>query len=102
MWRRSCRFPSQLDNLTQSPDINNMKTTELTVGEFKSRFSEVLGWVSHGEAVSVTYGRSRRPVALLVPPAARKTRRKLGLLAGKVKITIARDWSLTDEEFLGA
>jgi len=79
-----------------------MKTTELTVGEFKSRFSEALGLVSHGEAVSVTYGRSHRPVALLVPPAARKTRRKLGLLAGKVKITIARDWSLTDEEFLGA
>lgn len=54
-----------------------------------------------GEAVSVTYGRSRRPVALLVPPPVRKTKRKLGLLTGKVKIQIARDWSLTDEEFLG-
>ena len=78
-----------------------MKTTELTVGEFKSRFSEALALVSHGEAVSVTYGRSRRPVALLVPPPARKARRKLGLLAGKVKITLARDWALTDEEMLG-
>ena len=79
-----------------------MKTTELTVGEFKSRFSEALGWVSHGEAVAVTYGRTRRPVALLVPPPARKTRRKLGMLSGKVKVRMARDWSLTDEEFLGA
>ena len=78
-----------------------MKTTELTVGEFKARFSEALALVSHGEAVSVTYGRSRRSVALLVPPPARKTRRKLGLLAGKVKITVAPDWVLTDEEFLG-
>ncbi len=78
-----------------------MKTTQWTVGEFKSRFSEALGLVAHGEAVSVTYGRSRRPVALLVPPPVRQTKRKLGSLAGKVKIRIARDWSLTDEEFLG-
>lgn len=80
----------------------SMKTTHLTVGEFKSRFSEALNLVSHGEAVAVTYGRSRRPVALLVPPPAPQTRRKLGLLAGKVKIRMARDWSLTDEDFLGA
>lgn len=78
-----------------------MKTTELTVGEFKSRFSEALGWVSEGGTVSVTYGRSRRPVALLVPPPAPQKKRKLGMLAGKVKIQIARDFSLTDEEFLG-
>jgi antitoxin (DNA-binding transcriptional repressor) of toxin-antitoxin stability system len=79
-----------------------MKTTELTVGEFKSRFSEALGWVSHGEAVAVTYGRSRRPVALLVPPPAQQAKRKLGMLIGKVKIKMGEDWALTDEEFLGA
>lgn len=79
-----------------------MKTTELTVGEFKSRFSEALRWVAQGDAVSVTYGRSHRPVALLVPPPAEQKKRKLGMLAGKVKIRIGRDFSLTDEEFLGA
>jgi antitoxin (DNA-binding transcriptional repressor) of toxin-antitoxin stability system len=78
-----------------------MKTTELTVGEFKSRFSEALGWVSQGGAVSVTYGRSRRPVALLVPPPATDKKRKLGMLAGKMSVQIARDFSLSDEEFLG-
>jgi antitoxin (DNA-binding transcriptional repressor) of toxin-antitoxin stability system len=79
-----------------------MKTTELTVGEFKARFSEALGWVSQGGAVSVTYGRSRRPVAMLVPPPAGQKKRKLGMLDGKVKIRMARDFSLTDEEFPGA
>ena len=78
-----------------------MKTTQLTVGEFKSRFSEALSWVSQGEAGAVTYGRSRRPVALLVPPPAMQPKRKLGMLAGKVKIQMADEWSITDEEFLG-
>ena len=35
-----------------------------------------------------------------LPPPAGKKKRKLGMLAGKVKIRMARDFSLTDEEFL--
>lgn len=91
----------ELDNLTRIYDIGAMKTTVLTVGEFKARFSEALALVSLGESVSVTFGRSRRPVALLVPPSPPPARRKLGLLAGRVKIRMAEDFSLTDEKFLG-
>jgi len=50
----------------------------------------------------VTYGRSKKPVAVLVPPTQAPAKRKLGILAGKVKFHISKEWSLTEEEFLGA
>jgi antitoxin (DNA-binding transcriptional repressor) of toxin-antitoxin stability system len=79
-----------------------METLQLPVGDFKSRFSEALEIVARGGTVGVTYGRSKKPVALLVPPPQAPAKRKLGILAGKVKFHIAEDWSLTEEEFLGA
>ncbi len=77
-----------------------METLQLPVGDFKARFSEALDIVARGGSVSVTYGRSKTPVAVLSPPPRPKARRKLGMLAGKVKFKISKDWSLSDEEFL--
>ncbi|GAB4253602.1 MAG: hypothetical protein OHK005_20770 [Candidatus Methylacidiphilales bacterium] len=76
-----------------------MKTTAFTVGEFKARFSEALDRVARGERVAVTYGRSRQPVALLVPPPKPAKPRALGMLAGKVKVRLAKNWTLSEEEF---
>jgi len=77
-----------------------MTTTECTVGEFKSRFSEMLKLVEEGVSIVVTYGKKKRPVAVLSPPPA-KPKRKLGHLAGKLKVTIGSSWEMTEEEFLG-
>jgi hypothetical protein len=54
----------------------------LTIGEF-----------------TVTYGRSKRPVAVLAPPPA-APKRKLGLFRGKLRAKIGPDWELDDEAFL--
>jgi antitoxin (DNA-binding transcriptional repressor) of toxin-antitoxin stability system len=77
-----------------------MEILQLPVGDFKARFSEALGIVARGGTVCVTYGRSKKPVALLSPPNSPKARPKLGMLAGKVTFEISKDWSLSDEEFL--
>lgn len=77
-----------------------MDTLQLPVGDFKSRFSEALEIVARGGTVGVTYGRSKKPVALLVPPPQSVVSRPLGILAGKVSFQIASDWNLTDEEFV--
>ena len=77
-----------------------METLQLPVGEFKSRFSEALEVVSRGGSVCITYGRSRKPVALFSPPPRPAGKRKLGTLAGKVKFHIAKDWSLAAEELV--
>ena len=74
-----------------------------TVGELKSRFSDVLTAVQAGESVVVCYGRKKEMVAALVPYAqfaARAGKRPLGLLKGKVRVTTAKDFKMTDEELL--
>jgi antitoxin (DNA-binding transcriptional repressor) of toxin-antitoxin stability system len=56
-----------------------MKT--LTVGEFKSRFSEALEAVRAGETIVVSYGRDHRKVAALVR-ILRSSRNRLGDRSG--------------------
>jgi len=79
-----------------------MKT--MTVGEFKSRFSEALAAVREGETIVVSYGRNHRKVAAMVPYSEIKGRQKrpLGLLQSKARLKFARDFDLDDERFLKA
>ena len=76
-----------------------MKT--MTVAEFKARFSEALDEVRKGESIAVTYGRSKRIVALLQPPPKTKKKpRPLGLLEGKVSVEIRSGFEMDDSELL--
>ncbi len=76
----------------------------LPVGEFKAQFSDVLELIQQGESVGVLYGKSKKPVAKLVPmdssKAKKKGKRKLGLLEGKMKVVFAPDFKMTEEEFI--
>ncbi|MFM9904542.1 MAG: type II toxin-antitoxin system Phd/YefM family antitoxin [Pyrinomonadaceae bacterium] len=76
----------------------------LSVGEFKAQFSEVLEKVQAGESVGVLYGKNKKPVAKLVPmndtKSKKASKRKLGLLNGKMKIVFAPDFKMTEEEFI--
>jgi len=77
-----------------------MKT--MTVGEFKTHFSEVIDEVKAGEKIAVTFGKSKEVVGYftseLPPPIEKK--RKLGILDGKVSFTFGPDFEMSDEEFL--
>ena len=79
-----------------------MKT--MTVGEFKSRFSEALAAVREGETVVVSFGRNHRKVAALVPYPEMKAAKKrpLGLLKAKVRVKFAADFAIDDDQFLKA
>ena len=74
----------------------------LPVGELKAHFSEVLEDVKNGETVEIVYGKKRTPVAKLVPIENKQkaAKRKLGAWEGKVKVTFASDFKMTDEEFI--
>jgi antitoxin (DNA-binding transcriptional repressor) of toxin-antitoxin stability system len=61
----------------------------------------MLDHVRKGGSVVVTYGREKRPVAVLQPLPTRP-KRKLGFLADQLKVTIGQNWELTEEEFLGS
>ncbi|MBI2596636.1 prevent-host-death protein [Candidatus Daviesbacteria bacterium] len=77
---------------------------QLTVGQFKSKFSQVLEKVLQGESVGITYGKSKKKVAALVPynKVFKNHSIKLGLLTGKASFKIRRGFKMTDEEFLGS
>ena len=76
-----------------------MKT--MSVGEFKSRFSEALDAVLRGQSITITFGRKKSAVAIFAPVPGKGTKRPLGLLAGKARITIADDWEINESQFLG-
>lgn len=76
---------------------------QFTVGEFKAKFSDVLERVKKGESVSITYGKSKKRVAAIVPyKNAAKPRFKLGLLDGKASVKFHRDFKMSIDEFLGS
>jgi len=76
-----------------------MKT--MTVGEFKTHFSEVLKQVESGEEIAITYGKAKKVKAYLVPKKEQLKPRKLGILKGKAKVIFPKNFKITEEEFLG-
>jgi hypothetical protein len=76
-----------------------MKT--MTVGEFKTHFSEVIEQVKAGEKIAVTYGKKKEIIGYFSPEIPPQPKIKLGILEGKAKFTFAPDFKMTEEEFLG-
>ncbi|OGU18179.1 MAG: prevent-host-death protein [Geobacteraceae bacterium GWC2_53_11] len=74
----------------------------MTVGHFKSHFSQVLDFVQHGEDVVISFGKKKEKIAVLVPydRYAGKPQRILGLLAEKASFSVPADFKVSDEEFL--
>lgn len=78
--------------------------TELTVGQFKAKFSEVLEKVLAGETIGITYGKSKKKVAAIVPYKKHGQTNviKLGILEGKASFKIKKGFKMTEEEFLNS
>lgn len=80
-----------------------MKT--MTVGELKAHFSEVLGqMLKNGEPVAISYGKKKEKVAAIVPYSQIKPKaeRTLGLMKGRARCVMHDDFTMSDEEMLGA
>jgi antitoxin (DNA-binding transcriptional repressor) of toxin-antitoxin stability system len=77
-----------------------MKT--MAVGEVKTHFSEILKEVENGERVGILYGKTKKPIAMIVPyNEGKKIDRKVGILDGKIRIEFKDDFEMTSEELLG-
>ena len=79
--------------------LTNMKA--LTVAELKTNFSDVLVKVKNGENIKILYGKSKKPVAMIVPIKDINTPRKIGVLEGKAKFVVHGNGKISEEEFLG-
>jgi antitoxin (DNA-binding transcriptional repressor) of toxin-antitoxin stability system len=74
----------------------------MAVGELKTHFSEILKEVEKGEKFGILYGKTKKPIAMLVPyNEEKKIKRKIGILDGKAKIEFKDDFEMTPEELLG-
>jgi antitoxin (DNA-binding transcriptional repressor) of toxin-antitoxin stability system len=74
-----------------------MKT--MAVGELKTHFSQVLNDVRLGQKVSISYGRAKEPVAMIVPyQEEKKGERNIGILDGKAIISFSDDFEMTTAE----
>jgi len=60
----------------------------MTVGHYKSNFSQVLDIVQHGEDVVISYGKKKEKIAVLVPYDRYdgKPQRILGILADNCNV----------------
>ena len=77
-----------------------MKT--MTIGEFKTHFSDVVKKVKAGKKIAVTSGKKKEVVGYFVPEIPEKQeKRKLGILEGKASVIFHPDFKMTEEEFLG-
>ena len=76
----------------------------MTIGELKTRFSEVLEQVKQGETVIVCYGKQKHKVAAIIPydQLAPASERPLGLLQGKASFVLHDDFLISDDELLSA
>lgn len=76
----------------------------ISADQIEANASAVLLELKRGERVGVTFGEEKAIQAYLIPgdliPRG-KGPRKLGGLEGKVKVTFADDFKMTEEEFLG-
>jgi antitoxin (DNA-binding transcriptional repressor) of toxin-antitoxin stability system len=73
----------------------------MTVGEFKSGFSEALKKVLAGEEIGISFGKKKEIVAKLVPKNnGNASKRTLGILEGKAKVKFSKEFKITETEFL--
>ena len=72
----------------------------MSVGEFKTNFSEVIKLVEKGVEVIVTYGKNKNTIGRFIPES--KPKKKIGILDGKAKAIFKDGFKMTEEEFIGA
>ena len=73
----------------------------LSIGELKSRFSEVINELRKGSEIIVSYGKKKEKVAVLIPydQYKNKPERKLGILKNVGELVIHEDFKISDDEF---
>ncbi|MBK8506854.1 MAG: prevent-host-death protein [Saprospiraceae bacterium] len=77
-----------------------MKT--LSVGEFKTRFSEVIDWIEKGETIEVTFGKSKKIIGYFSSkkePNLPRPKRKIGILEDRIQYEM-KNWIITNEEMI--
>jgi prevent-host-death family protein len=70
--------------------------------EAKAQFSSVLRDVQSGNEIAISYGKAKETIAVIIPYEQWKKskKRQLGTLEGKMSVSFAKDFAMTDEELI--
>jgi antitoxin (DNA-binding transcriptional repressor) of toxin-antitoxin stability system len=76
----------------------------MQIGELKSKFSKVLEDIKKGHEITISFGKKKEKIAVIVPYATYKKNihRKLGILEHKASFKIKDTISISDEELLNS
>jgi prevent-host-death family protein len=76
----------------------------LQLAKAKTHFSSVLKEVEAGNEIAITYGKKNQAVAVIIPYEKWKKnqKRQLGTLEGKMSVTFAENFAMTDEELINS
>lgn len=75
---------------------------QMTVADFKAKFSEIITLVANGESVQILYGRTRRPIAVISAYGSQQEgKRVIGTFDGIASFSETDGGKITEEEFLG-
>ena len=76
----------------------------LQVGELKSKFSKVLEDIKKGEEITISFGKKKEKIAVIIPYSKYKknAHRKMGILENKASFEIKGNFSITDEELFNS
>ena len=75
-----------------------MKT--MTIAEIKTHFSDVLDRIKNGENIKNSYGKSKKPIAMIVPIENIDSPRIIGVLDNQAKFKANGNVKISEEEFL--
>ncbi len=75
----------------------------MSATDFKANFSKVFKRILKGEEVAISYGKRKEIVARIIPGSGeKKQKRKIGIFEATGKVVIKKNFSITEEEFLGS
>ena len=79
-----------------------MKTFQ--VGELKTKFSQILEDVKKGEEITISFGKKKEKIAVILPYSKYKKsmHRELGILEKKASFSLSKDFTISDEELLNS
>lgn len=74
--------------------------TTITLGDLKTRFSDILKRVKLGEEIAIVSGQKKEVLAYIVPQKNKDNQkpRPLGLLDGTAKIVFAEDFKMAERD----
>jgi len=77
-----------------------MKT--LQVGELKTNFSQILDDIKKGEEITISFGKKKEKIAVIVPynKYKKNIHRELGILEKKASFSLKKNFKISDEELL--